>query len=93
MQDTTMLLDCINWAENNCDYGILSNLDTTLTLSSNADYTNVYKSFSGQNSSAVQQVTYSIPSGEHFIYIKYKKDGSQHINNDSFQFKVSFAVE
>lgn len=81
-------LDCINWAESCCDFGILSNLDTTLSLSSNADSTNVYKSFSGQSSNAVQQVTYSIPPGEHFIYIKYKKDGSVNNNNDSFKFKI-----
>lgn len=88
---TPMALDCINYAEGGWDYGILSNLDTTLTLSSNADSsTNVYKSFKSSNSPAVQQVTYEIPSGEHFIYIKFIKDGSGTQNNDSLQFKVNF---
>ena len=82
-------LDCINYAESNYDYGILSNIDTTLTLSYSADTTNVFKSFKGLSSSAVQTVDYGCPdAGDHFIYVKYRKDSSGNSNNDSLQFKV-----
>ena len=86
-----LILDCINYAESNYDFGILSNIDTTLTLDSNTDSTNVYKSFKGLSKSAIQTVTYSnIDGNEHFIYIKYRKDSSQSSNNDSLQFQVRF---
>jgi hypothetical protein len=82
-------LDCINYAESKYDYGILSNIDTTLTLSYSADTTNVFKSFKGLSSSAVQTVDYGYPdAGDHFIYVKYRKDSSGNSNNDSLQFKV-----
>lgn len=88
-ESDTVVLDCINYAESSHDYGILSNLDTTLTLSNNADSsTNVYKSFSGQSQATSQQVTYDIPSGDHYIYVKYRKDGSVNSNNDSLQFRI-----
>ena len=87
----TLYLDCINFAESNFDYGILSNLDSSLTSSSTAD-TAYYKSFKGLQSADVQTVTYNnIAAGSHFIYIKYIKDSSVDQNNDSLQFKVRFA--
>ena len=88
-----LILDCINYAEASYDYGILSNVDTTLTSSYNADSSNVYKKFNtaAMNTSAVQTVTYTInDTNEHFIYIKYRKDSSASSNNDSLQFKVRF---
>lgn len=86
--DGTMYIDCINYAESGYDYGILSKLDTTLTLSHSADSTNVYRNFKSSNSANVQTVTYEVPSGEHFIYIKFIKDTSTNNNNDSLQFKI-----
>lgn len=81
-------LDCINSGEANYDYGIISNIDTTLTLSSTAD-SNALKSFKGLASTSVQTVDLGVPeSGEHFIYIKYIKDSSSNNGNDSLQFKV-----
>lgn len=85
----TLVLDCINYGEGSYDYGILSNLDTMLTLSSAADSSGVYKSFSGSSSSNVVQVTYTIPAGTHFICAKYKKDGSVNNGTDTFRFKVN----
>ena len=87
-----MTLTCINYAENNYDYGILSNIDTTLTLSYAADSSNVYKSFKGLNKSTEQEVVYDLPNGEHYVYVKFIKDSSSNIGNDSLQFKVSFGV-
>ena len=87
----TMIVDCINYAESNFDYGILSVLDTELTLSSTADSnTNCAMIFKGKSMDSVQSVTYTVPEGEHFIYIKFIKDVSQHSNNDSLQFTIRF---
>jgi len=89
--DCTMYLDCINSGENDYDYGILSNLNTELSSSHSADSTsNVYKSFKGLSSTSIQTISYAIPAGEHFIYIKFIKDGSGNNNYDSLQFKVRF---
>lgn len=86
-----MYIDCINYGESIYDYGILSRIDTTLTLSNAADSTNVEQSFSGMQSNSVQIVDYGIPAaGEHYVYIKYRKDGSAHGGNDSLQFKIRF---
>ena len=88
--DCTMHLDCINYAENNWDYGLLSNLDSTLALSSDADAHNVYKSFKGLSGADIQTISYEVPKGQHYIYVKYIKDSSGANGNDSFQFKVRF---
>ena len=86
-----LYLDCINSGESNYDFGILSNVDTTLTLSYSVDSSNVFKSFKGLSSTSVQTVDYGVLSrGEHYIYIKYRKDSSDHDGNDSLQFKVRF---
>lgn len=79
---------CINYAESNYDYGLLGNVDTALTLSTSAD-SNVAKSFKGSSQSTVQTFTYSIDTeGEHFIDVKFRKDGSVNNNNDTLQFTV-----
>ena len=91
--ETQVRLDCINSGENNFDYGIISQLDKTLTTNINDDggtgTTNVLKNFKGSNSTNVQTVTLTVPAGEHFIYIKYRKDSSNDTDNDTLQFKVN----
>ena len=86
----TVIFNCINYAESNYDYGILSKLDTVLSSSNSADSsTKVQKSFKGSSSSSIQQVVYNnVPIGEHYIYVKFRKDSSGNSNNDSLQFKV-----
>ena len=85
---STLYLDCINSGENNFDYGILSKVDETLSLSYSAD-SSYFKSFRGLSSTSVQTVNYGVLSaGEHFIYVKYRKDSSVNSGNDSLQFKV-----
>lgn len=87
----SMKLKCINSGESNYDYGILSNVDTTLTLSYTVDSANVFKSFKGLSSTTEQIVDYGVvEEGEHFIYIKYRKDNSGKSGNDSLQFSVEF---
>ncbi len=86
----TATFTLINYAESNYDYGLFSNIDTKLSTSYTADSSNVYKSYSGIQSASPTTLTYQIPSGTHYIYVKYRKDGSVNSNNDSLQFKISF---
>ena len=79
--------NCINYAEDNFDYGLLGNVDTPLTLSARVD-SNVAKNFKGSSQSGVQTFIYTIEEGEHFIDVKFIKDGSQSSGNDSLQFKI-----
>ena len=89
---TTVYFDCINYAESNYDYGIISKLDTALSLSTSADSSSYYeKNFKGSSSSSVQTVSMSMPSGTHFVDVKFIKDHSQSENNDSLKFQVRFA--
>lgn len=91
--ETQVRLDCINSGENNFDYGIISQLDKTLTTNNTDDgatgSTNVLKNFKGASSAKVQTVTLTVPAGEHFIYVKYRKDSSGDQGNDTLQFKVN----
>ena len=82
-----VIFNCINYAESNYDYGLLGNVDTALTLNASAD-SNVAKSFKGSSQSGVQTFIYTIEEGEHFIDVKYRKDGSVNNNNDTLQFTV-----
>ncbi len=86
---TTVTFYVINYAESNYDFGIFSNLNTTLSSSYSADTSNVYRSFKGSSSASEQSVTYNITSsGTHYIYIKYRKDSSTSSYNDSLQFRM-----
>ena len=81
-------LDCINNAENNYDYGIISQINTPLSFSYQTDPTGVLKSFKGLSSPGVQSVQLKSESG--FYYIKYIKDSTASQGNDSLRFKVRF---
>ena len=85
-----VFIDCINYAEPKCDYGILSNINKTLSIPyNNVDNPeDIKKSFKTSNSSDIQTVEYGAVDG--FIYVKYIKDISTNIFNDSLQFKVRF---
>ena len=83
----------INYAESTYDYGLLSEVDETLSTSASADSSNVYWSGQNHNSSSVQTVTYSdVSAGDHFIYVKYFKDQYTDNGNDSLQFKVAITL-
>lgn len=89
----TFALDCINYAEGSYDYGIVSQLDKTLGLTNASDgndgTTNVKVNFNNKNSANIYKVNYgAVSAGEHFIYVKFRKDGSGAGGNDSLQFKV-----
>lgn len=85
---SNIIFTCINYAESNYDYGVLGKLDTALSTTTNTDST-YGKSFRGSSQSETQVYTYtSVATGEHFIDVKYIKDGSQSFGNDSLQFKI-----
>ena len=84
---TTVRFDCINYAESNYDFGIFGLVDTALDTTYATD-SSVAHSFKGSSSSEIQSVTYEIPTGTHFIDIKFRKDTSTSSNNDSLQFKL-----
>lgn len=88
----SVTFQCINYAENTWDYGLLSKIGSTLSNSTSADSsTYVQHSFYNLNSSSVQTVSYgNLNPGTYVIYAKFIKDESQSSYNDSLQFKVVF---
>jgi hypothetical protein len=80
----------INYGEAKYDYGIFSEIDKELSNDNGADTTNVFRAYNGANDSSKdeQTLTYNMPAGEHFIYIKYRKDNSSNSFSDSLQFKI-----
>lgn len=86
--ECTVNFKVINYAESTYDYGLLGYVDATLTNNASADTSNVYWDGKNNNSASVQTVTYTVPAGEHSIYVKYFKDNYTDSNNDTLQFKV-----
>ena len=74
----------INSAETDFDFGIVSNLNTTLSLSSNADTNYLHKC----TLSSTEVQVLSLGKVEGFYYIKYRKDNTDSAGNDSFRFKI-----
>ena len=91
---STVTFTVINYAESNYDFGLLGYLDGTAMSTSYSDVsTGVEKSFKGSSQSNTQTYSYSISStGNHYVYVKYRKDGSDSSYNDSFQFKITSGV-
>ena len=96
--DCLVTITYINYAEENYDYGMFGKLDTEvatdgLTASSGgsnpSDSTSNYELARCSNSTSTQTITYQVPSGEHFIDIKYGKDDASNAGNDSLQWKVT----
>lgn len=81
--------DCISYGESNYDFGILGAVNQELVKSEVID-SGVKKSFKGLSKATVQTVEYIDATGDCFIDVKYRKDGSGDQNNDSLQFKVRF---
>ena len=88
----------INYAEATYDFGVFGNIDVPLSTnyypagSGGATISETsYKlacNTSTYNTSSPQTLTYEIPSGEHFIDIKYSKDDASDSNNDTLQWKI-----
>lgn len=96
--DCLVTITYINYAEEDYDYGMFGKLDTEVATdgltaasggSSPSDSTSNYQLARCANSSSTQTITYEVPSGEHFIDIKYGKDDASDSGNDSLQWKVT----
>lgn len=85
-----IVLDCINYAEPNFDYGLLSTAGQTLSASTTVDTTNVQQNFKTINQPGIYRVNYGKKYGKITFYAKFRKDGSSSSYNDSLQFKVNF---
>ena len=86
-----IFIDCNGEGESNYDFGIVSDIDKTLTATSAADTgSNVKKSFKGLGKYNLT-LEYDVEDTEqHFIYLKYRKDGSTNVGKDCLQFRVRF---
>ena len=84
----SVTFNVINSGEQSCDYGMISNLDSTFTASYSPDSSYFYKGTSSSTSS--YSYTMTVPTaGSHFVYVKYRKDRSVNSGNDSFKVKIS----
>lgn len=82
-------IEYINYAEAENDYGIFGNIDSALgTTNSNDTNAKLVCNNSTYNVSTPQTITYEVQSGSHYIDIKFRKNGSTNLNNDSLQFKI-----
>lgn len=80
-------LEVIQSSEKDFDFGLVSMLDCVLNMDSGEDDVNVhtnYRGIEGQTNTLIE-----IPTGTHFMTIKYIKDSSASSGQDTFQFKVS----
>ena len=93
----SITLHCISEGESSYDYGIIGNLNQTLSSSAADDgatgSTLVKKNFKGAASKNVVDVVFDSVSNGDFIMCKYRKDSSRDTGNDSLQFKVDLGEE
>ena len=82
----SVAMNYIQSAEQGYDFALLSRLNTTLSLSTTVDSNYLYN-FSSVNTTATR--TYDFGTTNGWFYIKFKKDGSTHVGNDSFRFKIT----
>ena len=90
----TLTLNFVNYAEGTYDYGIIGKVDSSLLTTSAVSDTSAWLwagSASTNNSTTVRTTAVTIPSGEHFVDIKFRKDDATSSNNDDFRFKYSLS--
>lgn len=87
----TLTLNFVNYAEATYDYGIIGRLDTTLVTTSantNSATTWMWAGSATTNNTQVEKTTaVTIPTGYHYIDIKFRKDDATAAGNDAFWFK------
>ena len=74
-------------SENMYDYGIFSELNKDLVADINDVSTNIAKVF--QQLDGETDYSINVPSGESYITVKYRKDGSASQGSDTFKFKLN----
>ena len=84
--------EVISFSEAGFDYGTFSNVGQELEHSFGQD-SEFYETFRNLHSEEPTTLVYhDVPVGENFITIKYVKDGSASVGNDSFQFKLKTKI-
>lgn len=84
-----LTLSCISNGESQFDYGVIYSIDTIPTsLTYTVNDGEVFKSFHSEASATAQTITMEVPEGEHYVYLKYRKDGSNDTSPDMFSFQV-----
>ena len=97
--DVLVTIQYINQGESQADYGLFGKIDTAvstagLTYSGSSaspdDPNNYYYmcAAAADSTTTVKTLTYEIPSGQHYIDIKYGKDQASDSGNDSLQWKI-----
>ena len=86
--DGTVEFAFINYAQAKYDYGLIGAVDQKLKTTSTAD-TNVAWTGYSSHSANEQKTTISIPTGSHFIQLKYLKNNSTNSNNDDFRWRIN----
>ena len=84
----TVTLHTQQSSEYNYDYGVISNLNSSLSTSINDSITYL-RSWKGISSTSWQ--TYSLEQANGWYHIKYRKDGSSYNGDDCFRFYVTFS--
>lgn len=91
----------INYAEATYDFGVFGKIDTTLSTAgwtatdgggdttTDAGLEQIRLNTSSSNTANPQTLTYEIPSGTHYIDVKFGKDQASNSNNDTLQFKIT----
>lgn len=85
----TVRIYFVNYAEEGYDYGLIGNMNTTLSTSYTADSSGVRYSCKSSNSSSEQYLSLGTGTSGWF-YVKYIKDGSMNAGNDDFRFRIEF---
>ena len=80
-----IILRCISYGEANYDYGMISTINNSLSMSNSADSSNVLKSFYGLSSVNPVDITVTLPVGTSTISFKYRKDGRDAGGEDYFK--------
>ena len=71
------------------DYGIIGNLDMALSLDTNIDSSEKIKfNFYGADEDKYEIIYENVPTGVHYIDIKFRKDSSYSYGEDTFKFKI-----
>ncbi len=89
--DTKVTLRCISYGENNYDYGIISYLNTSLSMDNATDSVHTYYSFRGKSSGEPVDIEIDVPAnpnGIEYITFKYIKDSIVNENGDYFKIKA-----
>lgn len=95
---TQVTFRCVCLGETIYDYGLISNVDCDLTVSYQPDdsegiiSSDVFYSFRGQHSADHVDVVMTIPAGNHYVTIKYVKDGGTDGTGDYFKFRAFTSV-